>query len=87
MSSFGTDAMPLQMIDSKGLKVWPDHIPGMNLTDQFRCLYLLTEGNSASHADIPALLTRMLEAGMEFAKTENLYTFDGKAGFSMGQGE
>ena len=38
-------------------------------------------------AHIIALLGRLAEAGLDFIKTEHLYTFDGKPGFSLGQGE
>jgi isocitrate dehydrogenase len=33
------------------------------------------------------LLTEVNEAGLDCIKTENLYTFDGKPGYSVGQGE
>ena len=34
-----------------------------------------------------ALLSNLDAAGLEVIKTENLYTFDGEAGFSKGQGK
>ena len=40
-----------------------------------------------SKESIPALITKLLEAGVDVVKTENLYYFDGKLGFSLGQGE
>jgi isocitrate dehydrogenase len=33
------------------------------------------------------LLSRADAAGFDVIKTENLYTFDGKAGYSLGQGQ
>jgi hypothetical protein len=33
------------------------------------------------------LLGRISEAGLDFIKIENLYTFDGQMGFTPGQGE
>ena len=34
-----------------------------------------------------SLLGRVAKAGLDFIKTENLCTFDGEAGFSLGQGQ
>ncbi|MFM8572945.1 MAG: hypothetical protein ACKOAU_15225 [Pirellula sp.] len=36
---------------------------------------------------ILALLARIHKAGLEFVKHEGLYNFDGKPGFSRGQGQ
>jgi isocitrate dehydrogenase len=33
------------------------------------------------------LLQQVINAGFEVIKTENLYTFDGEAGYSLGQGQ
>lgn len=33
------------------------------------------------------LLGRLHRAGVDFVKTEHLYTFDGVPGFSLGQGQ
>jgi len=71
-------------ISSKGLKIWPDGI-GVTNTDQVSCRFM---GNaSATHAKVAALLSRISEAGLDFTFTENLYNFDGAAGYSLGQGE
>jgi isocitrate dehydrogenase len=42
---------------------------------------------SVSHAAILALLARINAAGLDFIKTEHLYTFDGERGYTLGQGE
>jgi isocitrate dehydrogenase len=49
----------------------------------------LPAGDSASvsHAAILALLARINAAGLDFIKTEHLYTFDGERGYTLGQGE
>ena len=36
---------------------------------------------------LAALLGRVAGEGLDFIKTENLYTFDGQRGYSLGQGE
>ena len=40
-----------------------------------------------SQANIVALLAVLTEGGVDVIKTENLYTFDGAPGFSLGQGQ
>lgn len=37
------------------------------------------------HVEVVALLTGLLGNGLDFIKTEHLYTFNGMPGFSMGQ--
>lgn len=88
MKSLEADGLQLKMLSNKGLKVWPDaDTSGMHITDQFRCRFRVSEGKTASHKAIAALLERASAAGLDFTKTENLYTFDGAVGFSLGQGE
>lgn len=73
-----------KLISCKGLKVWPDHVPGMNKTDLYR-LRLMTESATIKH--VPALLTSLIEGGLEVAKFESLYEFDGKRVYSLAAGE
>ena len=47
----------------------------------------LGERRPVAQAQIVELLGRIAGAGLEFVKTENLQTFDGEKGFSLGQGE
>jgi isocitrate dehydrogenase len=44
-------------------------------------------GGAIPQARIVELLSRLDAAGLSFCKIENLYTFDGERGFSLGQGE
>ena len=46
------------------------------------------ETNSpVTHRQIVGLLDRLQQAGLDFIKIENLYTFDGQKGFTASQGE
>jgi len=81
------NALSLQTISSKGLKVWPDHVPGMNLTDQFNCRFKKSSIAPLQHSNLAALTALLAQKNIDFVKTENLYEFDGKAGFTLGQGE
>jgi isocitrate dehydrogenase len=80
------NALVLQTISSKGLKLWPDYVPGMNVTDQLNCRFK-KNGSPITHADLSALTAKLADKNIDFVKTENLYEYDGKAGYSLGQGE
>jgi isocitrate dehydrogenase len=77
----------LTMMTSRGVKVWPDGAPETLRVDECRCRFLAPGGGAVTHGEIVALLGRIATAGLEFVKTENLQTFDGEKGFSLGQGE
>lgn len=77
----------LSMISNRGIKVWPNGFEETFCTDHWRCRYKSLDGSSISQGDIIALLTLFNQHQIEVIKTENLYTFDGKIGFSLGQGQ
>ena len=55
-------------------------------TDQWRARYI-NENGSIQFSQVIDLLARLDGAGLDIIKTEQLYTFDGQQGFSLGQGE
>jgi len=76
---------PLQIITNRGVKVWPNGMSETFCTDHWRCRF---QGQAAiPRKRIVSLLSRIDAIGIEFVKTENLCTFDGKLGFSLGQGQ
>ena len=80
--------LELKMITNRGAKVWPQGMVETFCTDHWRCRFMsTTAGQIIEHAQIIALLQRVADAGFDFIKTENLYNFDGKIGYSLGQGE
>jgi len=79
--------MKLKMITNRGVKVYPDGQPETFLTDHWRCRLLGINGEKITHKEIVRLLDKIQEAGIDFIKIENLYSFDGKPGYSLGQGE
>jgi isocitrate dehydrogenase len=83
------DGLNLEMISNRGMKVWPGGMEETFTVDVFRCRFQLPEGQagSAPHRAIISLLERITAAGLEFVKMEGLYNFDGKPGFSRGQGQ
>lgn len=79
--------LKLKMITNRGVKVYPDGQPETFLTDHWRCRFVPHSGDSITSTKILTLLGKIIEIGFEVIKTENLYEFDGKAGYSLGQGE
>ncbi|NJK89203.1 MAG: NADP-dependent isocitrate dehydrogenase [Myxococcales bacterium] len=82
-----TDRLALKMVTNRGVKVWPEGISETFCTDHWRCRYVSTDEKPIQHADILDLLQRVAIEGLDFIKTEHLCTFDGRIGYSLGQGE
>ena len=77
----------LQMITNRGQKVWPDGLPETFCTDHWRCRFLARSGAPFSKETILNMLETLNGWGIDFIKIENLYEFDGKQGYSLGQGQ
>ena len=88
LAKAGVDDLPLTMITNRGLKVWPKGAPETFCTDHWRCRF----GGDPEGAPVPQqrildVLQRVHDHGFDIIKTEQLYTFDGEPGFSLGQGQ
>lgn len=79
--------LTLAMITNRGVKVWPGGLPETFCTDHWRCRFMAEQGKALSHATIAELLGRLAKAGVDFIKTEQLCTFNGEPGYSLGQGQ
>jgi isocitrate dehydrogenase len=77
----------LSMITNRGIKVWPEGFEETFCTDHWRCRFKPNDGELLTKATIIELLNDAMEQNIDTIKTENLYTFDGKSGFSLGQGQ
>ena len=77
----------LSMITNRGIKVWPDGFDETFCTDHWRCRFKPTEGNKINKTNIIELLLYAINENIDSIKTENLYSFNGKAGYSLGQGQ
>ena len=77
----------LTMITNRGIKVWPEGFKETFCTDHWRCRFKHREGSYITKANIIELLKNALNVNLDTIKTENLYSFDGKSGYSMGQGQ
>ncbi len=87
MTDTSGDEASLALISAKGLKVWPGADSIAIVSDQFRCRFMAEAGTALPLGYAGAILTRLAELGVDVLKTENLYNFDGKAGYTLSQGE
>jgi isocitrate dehydrogenase len=79
------EGLTLQMIDNRGVKVWPAGRAETFCTDSFRCRFM-----ADGQTDMSKLLDvvrRINDAGIDIAVTETLRNFDGQAGFTLAQGQ
>ncbi len=87
LQKLGVDGTELTMITNRGIKVWPEGFSETFCTDHWRCRFKSTDGKGISKKHIIGLLTNAEAQGIDSIKTENLYEFDGKQSYSMGQGQ
>ena len=88
LNTAGTDKLTLKIITNRGIKVWPQGFKETFCTDHWRCRFNASDtGVELTNTDIISLLQSIGSHGFDVIKTENLYTFDGKPGFSLAQGQ
>lgn len=77
----------LQMITNRGVKVWPNGFEETFCTNHWRCRFIQSEKQVIKKENIVQLLQNALLNDVDVIKTENLYAFEGKRAFSLGQGQ
>lgn len=95
LNNINSFKMKLKMITNRGVKVYPNGLPETYCTDHWRCRFVAIDSkidgekvyNPVDFEKIIALQSVLHHKGFEVIKTENLYEFDGKRAFSLGQGE
>ena len=87
MQSINLENKHLTMITNRRIKVWPDGFNETYCTDHWRCRFKPSQDKILYKEDIINLLSLAMEAKIDVIKTENLYEFDGKSGYSLGQGQ
>ena len=87
VNQLNNEELQLSMITNRGIKVWPEGFEETFCTDHWRCRFKPTNGNKITKQHIIQLLTLANEKNIDTIKTENLYTFNGKQGYSLGQGQ
>ncbi|MFN8115188.1 MAG: NADP-dependent isocitrate dehydrogenase [Bacteroidia bacterium] len=81
------NGVKLSMITNRGIKVWPDGFKETFCTDHWRCRFKPSNSSEITKSEIIQLLSNALKENIDVIKTENLYAFDGKPSFSLGQGQ
>ncbi|MBC7759272.1 MAG: NADP-dependent isocitrate dehydrogenase [Phormidesmis sp. FL-bin-119] len=87
ISTLNTSDLKVSMITNRGIKVWPDGFKETFCTDHWRCRFKALDGKTITYDDVINLLKHASLKKLDVIKTENLYNFDGKPGFSLGQGQ
>ena len=87
IKSVETNDIKLTMITNRGIKVWPEGFKETFCTDHWRCRFKAKDGEILPKSEISELLNRALLKNIDTIKTENLYAFNGKPAFSLGQGQ
>lgn len=85
LRDYGSEALPLQVITNRGVKVWPDGFPETFCVDHWRCRFKSGK-DKIPFSEVLAVQSRLNAAGFDVVKTENLYTFDGEPGFASVHG-
>ncbi len=79
--------LKLQIITNRGVKVYPDGHPETFCSDHWRCRFMKDDAVQTTHEEVLKLLKAINDLGLDFIKTEHMYTFDGEIGYSLAQGE
>jgi isocitrate dehydrogenase len=79
------DGAKLQVIDNRGVKVWPAGMAETFCVDSFRCRFIAD--GAIDQAKLMEIPQRIAAAGIDIAVTQTLRTFDGVTGYSMVQGQ
>jgi isocitrate dehydrogenase len=102
INTLQSEQLEIKMISAKGLVMWPcidkhnkstypkgqtilrfigKGITGKNSSD------IINDKKTISHKDLIQMLNVLADKNIDFIKYEGLYLFDGKPGYSAGQGE
>ncbi len=77
----------LQMITNRGVRIWPEGHSETFCIEQWRCRFIAKdERHPIKPQDIVGLLDHFIKGGYDVFQTENLYTFDGVAGYTSADG-
>lgn len=79
--------LELSMITNRGIKVWPEGMKETFCTDHWRCRFKSKSGKNTTSREILEIMQKTLDSGIDVIKSENLYNFDGKPAYSLGQGQ
>jgi isocitrate dehydrogenase len=85
VEQYTQDNLRFIMLTNRGLMVYPMEYESPFYSDHWRCRY--ESSTTVTHQQILDLLNKFIAAGFDVVGTENLYLFDGKPGYTLGQGQ
>lgn len=87
LSKITSSNLQLNMISNRGIKVWPEGLKETFCTDHWRCRFKSKNGNAVDPKEVLEIMSKTMDSGLDVIKSENLYNFNGKAAYSLGQGQ
>jgi isocitrate dehydrogenase len=75
----------ITLVSNRGARIWPDGQPETSCIEEWRCRFA-KKAQAVTQFEILKLLQLLADAQFDIIKVENLYLFDGQAGFSSAQG-
>jgi isocitrate dehydrogenase len=78
------NGLELEMMSNRGTKVWPKGAAETFCTDGYRCRFI---SKATTQEDINAVVGRVTALGLQIAVTFNLRNYEGKAGYTLAQGQ
>jgi isocitrate dehydrogenase len=82
ISHINIGSLHLKMITNRGVRVWPEGQPETFCIEQWRCRFIADDNRTVAQSELIQILHAFDHMNMDVIKTEFLYLFDGKAGFS-----
>ncbi|MBM3918331.1 MAG: NADP-dependent isocitrate dehydrogenase [Sphingomonadales bacterium] len=88
LESLTVEGLKLVVVSNRGVKVYPNAFADTFCSDHWRCRFESTDkGSTIQYRKVLAQMESLSNAGLDCIKSENLYLFDGKAGYSLAQGQ
>lgn len=86
ISHINIGSLRLTFISNRGVRVWPGGQPETFCIEQWRCRFLTDNLRQVSQGDMITILQAFDHLQFDVIKTEFLYLFDGKPGYSSAEG-
>lgn len=85
ISHINVGSLRLKMISNRGVCVWPGGQPETFCIEQWRCRFISDDNRTVVQNDLFKILQAFDHANMDVIRSESLYLFDGKPGYSSAQ--
>lgn len=86
ISHINVGPIRLKMITNRGVRVWPEGHPDTFCIEQWRCRFISDDQRIVIQDDLIKILHAFDHVKMDVIRSEFLYLFDGKPGFSSAEG-